>query len=440
MNNATLAQATLLALTMQNQAFKVAPLATARMQGQVINRNIATGETVVCWMNNSGELTKVAQDVPAHYGDYFVDDNNHMYYKKGANYNESDNRLVECDAFSGDIISESEVCLSFKLSGDNQVAAYCTETDDDNETYSKWVVIYKDGTRSQEITLNEPLRTYGYTWYYHRFEFGYRNGVLAICRSDGSQDRGFNVSTHTQDGTLVKNLFGNRRVFPGGDLVCPISFSLVCVMQTAATNYANYDYEVVDYHSESGIVSKDPVEGYLSYQGTQAQWFGTDGVYCYLAVRICENTAAEGEPANYVWLDEWDILRVAIDNYNVEKVKTIEGVLTYGLRTATPFGHIVQEVTVDGTMTRTMIDITTMGDVYSSILHDLPTSLTTGNGVQENAGWIWIPGSGVWQKTPLDWLMSATGEYPRNSPWGKCGYAIGDYKVGQNGLAIVLFE
>ena len=67
MTESQLMYAAMLALTKQNMAFKLAPLSTAQMQGQVINRNIAVGETVVCWMNNSGELTRVG-DVPAHNG------------------------------------------------------------------------------------------------------------------------------------------------------------------------------------------------------------------------------------------------------------------------------------------------------------------------------------------------------------------------------------
>lgn len=437
MNKATLAQATLIALTMQNQAQKVAPLSTAQMQGQVINRNIAVGETVVCWMNNSGELTRVG-DVPAHNGNFFVDDNNLMYYMKG-NYGTADGeRLVVKDAMSGDIISDSDVCLRFVLSGDNQVAAYCIEESYDEPRYSKWIVIYKDGTRSKPITRNRPLFSNDTSpRYIIRFVFGYRNGVLAIA--NGTNDvYGFAVSTYTKEGNLVNDLATRSLIYPGGELVCPINYSLVCIAETSATNYFNLTITNVVYYSSAGTTEYDPCDGYLSSNGRQVWWIGTDHVYCYIAVRICENIAEEGQTAEYVWLDEWDILRIAIDHYEVEKIKTISGVLSYPYpytSGASPFGHIIQEITVGGDVVRSMIDISTMTDVYTGDLSNLP--LTP---IQENAGWIWIPDKGIYQKTPLDWLMSATGEYPRSSPWGKCGYAIGDYKVGQNGFAIVLFE
>ena len=437
MNNATLAQATLLALTMQNQAFKVAPLSTARMQGQVINRNIAIGETVVCWMNNAGELTRVG-DVPAHNGDFFVDDNNLMYYKKGSSDTEENNRLVVRDAFSGDIISDSDVCLRFVLSGDNQIAAYCTETSpadgsNDNPKYSKWVVIHKDGTRTQEITRPRPLVSWGYIAdTYYIFDFGYRNGVIAICNTT-SNSYGYEVSTYTKDGILVKNLYTTHVIRSTVGIVCPISYDLVCLARLGSSAYWGYQVVHMEYYTSNGTTTYNPCEGYISHEGYQTRWIGTDQVYCYIAVRICENQAEPGQTAQYVWLDEWDILRVEIDNYNVEKIKTIHGNVSYtGMASA--FGHIIQTVTGDST-TRTMIDITTWDNVYVEALPNLPNTA-----IQENAGWIWIPGSGVYQKTPLDWLMTATGEYPKDEPWGRCGYAIGNYKVGQNGLAIVLFE
>ena len=437
MTESQLMYAAMLALTKQNMAFKLAPLSTAQMQGQVINRNIAVGETVVCWMNNSGELARVG-DVPAHNGDFFVDDNNLMYYQKGSSGTEADNRLVVCNALSGDIISDSDVCLRFVLSGDNQVAAYCIEESYDEPRYSKWIVIYKDGTRSREIIRNRALYTgQSSPRYSISYRFGYRNGVLAVC-SGTSGTYGFAVSTYTKDGTLVNDLVAGRAIYPGGEVICPINNSTVCIAQTAATAFWNVTYTRVDYYTTIGITSYDPTEGYLSQDGQQVRWIGTDQVYCYIAIRICENVAEEGQTAEYVWLDQWDILRVAIDSYSVEKIKTIFGVLSYPYSYtsgASPFGHIIQEITVGGDTVRSMIDISTMTDVYTGDLSNLPMTQ-----IQENVGWIWIPDKGIYQKTPLDWLMSATGEYPRSSPWGKCGYAIGDYKVGQNGLAIVLFE
>lgn len=433
MTESQLMYATMLALTKQNMAFKLAPLSTAQMQGQVINRNIAVGETVVCWMNNSGELTRVGE-VPTHNGDFFVDDNNLMYYKKGSNDTEADNRLVVCNALSGDIISDSDICLRFVLSGDNQVAAYCIEEGYD-PNYSKWVIIFKDGTRTQEITRNRALYTSDIAPRYAiTYRFGYRNGVLAV--SD-SYDDGMNISTYNQAGTLLNNLANYSAVDPGGDVICPINDSFVCVCETYLTVFWNVQRCAVVYHSLSGRTVYNPIEDY-PYAGSYPQYYiiGADQVYCYIAVRICENIAEEGQPAEYVWLDEWDILRVAIDRYNVEKIDTINGVLSYPYSIkVSPFGHIIQQVESGGTTVRTMIDITTWNSVYVDALGELP--LTT---IQENTGWIWIPNKGIYQKTPLDWLMSATGEYPRSSPWGKCGYAIGDYKVGQNGLAIVLFE
>ena len=382
-------------------------------------------------MNNAGELTRVG-NVPSYYDTFFVDDNNRMYYKKGYR----DDHLVVCDAFSGEIISDSEVCLRFVLSGDNQVAAYCIEESYEEPRYSKWIVISKDGTRSQVITRDRPLYTASTTPRYTiEFAFGYRNGVLAVCNgTDG--DHGYAVSTYTKDGLHLKDLYTGTVMNLANPIVCPINPSLVFIAEGFGSLFWGYPYCRVFYYTEYDITAYAPTEGYLSYQGDDFKWIGTDQVYCYLAVRICVNIAEEGEDPQYEWLDEWDILRVAIDNYSVEKIKTINGVLSYpGTVKASPFGHIVQEITNGDNIKRTIIDISTMSDVYTGVLTDVPNTI-----IQENVGWIWIPDKGVYQKTPLDWLMSASGEYPRSSPWGKCGYAIGNYKIGQNGLAIVLFE
>ena len=413
MTESQLMYAAMLALTKQNMAFKLAPLSTAQMQGQVINRNIAIGETVVCWMNNSGELTRVG-DVPTHYGDFFIDDNNHMYYKKGQN----EDLLVECDALTGEIFSESETCLRFVLSGDNQVAAYCTEEGYD-PNYSKWVVIFKDGTRTSEIVRDRALYTSSSHYAPIIYRFGYRNSVLAVCNYT-SGERGFAVSTYTQNGILIKNLWTGSGYDPQGQLVCPINDSLVCIAHTTGSVFG-YQFFAVDYYTPTQVSSYNPFPDDEHPGSAAGSVIGCDQVYCYMAFRVYEN----GE-----WIDQYKIARIPIDSYDVEIVKDIEGQLAY-YGYASVYGHIIQQVDVD----RTMIDVGTMGDVYTEVLQNLPNSP-----IQENVGWIWIPGSGIYQKTPLGWLMSATGEYPRSSPWGKCGYAIGNYKIGQNGLAIVLFE
>lgn len=418
MTNEQLMYAAILALTPQNQAFKLAPLSTQTMQGVVINRNIAVGETVVCWENSGGELTRVG-DVPPFEGTkYFVNDKNQMFYKK-----QNEDILVECNALTGEIVDETEECYRWVVSGDGQCAAWCNEYDDDGR-WSKWYVLYKDGNLSRNIRLERGLHTTGFPSYPYIFGFGYRNGILAIAHSD-TDSSGQIVTTYTQDGMELYTLAFDGSIYPSFDIICPINEQLVCIFETTATAIYNYNQARVFYFDTFQVGTIDPIAEYGSYQGVQVRWIGTDGVYCYLAVRIY----SEG-----VWQDEWDILKFGIDAYSKSKIKTIYGELSYG-GTASTFGHVVQQVVNNGSTTREMIDISTMNQAFAADLPDPPRTY-----IQENNGWIWIPDSGVYQKTPLDWLMMPSGEYPRDEPWGKCGYAIGNYKVGQNGLAIVLFE
>jgi hypothetical protein len=83
-----------------------------------------------------------------------------------------------------------------------------------------------------------------------------------------------------------------------------------------------------------------------------------------------------------------------------------------------------------------MLDLTTMSEIYGDILTNIPDSPL----IRENDGFIWITGMGVYQKTPNGWLMYPTSEYPRDDDNQLLGYAIRNVKVGNEGLAIVLFE
>ena len=77
-----------------------------------------------------------------------------------------------------------------------------------------------------------------------------------------------------------------------------------------------------------------------------------------------------------------------------------------------------------------------MSEVYAGLL-ETPGSMTI---VRENESFLWVAGSGVYQKMTLGWLMYPTAVYPRSSPYGRLGYAVRSAKIGTNGLAVVLFE
>ena len=405
MNNATLAQATLLALTMQNQAHKIAPLSTARMQGVVINQNIKIGETVCCYLNTEGAVKRIG-DSP-NWNSFFVDDNNLMYDM----YN---GKLRVRNALNLEVINPGELDIyDFGIYGGGALCAYKVS----NET-NTWVFRYQDGSVSNEITLGGT----------GAFRVGYRNGILAINPVQANGDN--TIYTYTQDGTLLHELatLGHGIAYPAPVLICPINEER-CAVAVAFEWLTFYDWGIGAAMS-AGFMFENL---YQFDSGDTHNWqiLGADQSYMYIADQMHD------EDDTSILLDTKAYCRFSIEDYDGAEVISIGPNADRIYSPCSTFGHIIRQHTEEGVATRNILDISTMTEVYTEEMTALPANAT----VIENDGYIWVSHQGgVWMKTPLGWLMYPTSTYPRSSPWGKLGYAIRNAKIGDDGLAIVLFE
>ena len=401
MNSATLTQATLLALTMQNQAQKAAPLSTALMQGMVINRNIRAGETVGCYYNDSGELLRVA-DAPGYSTDYFVDEENLMYdFYNG--------RIRIRDGLSDTLIDDTVDAYEFKVISGGACCAYRI-----SDTEYVWRFFYSDGP-SVDITL--PTTGSG-----TELVIGYRDGLICACSS--SIYGGVTPYIFDRSGALLgtlKNL-SNPYVTYTASMAVPLNASTAMVIVNALTYAGSYD--VPFYFTTSTADSLDVWSGYTTYT---RQYLGADQSYMYGVARLSDG--AEEDPAP---IDDWIMIKWPLD-YVGESTLVAE---YYSEPTFSPppsqYGTI--RMSQDGTAR--LYEASTMTQLYEN---DLPSVSSSGN-VRENENYIWIPGNGVYQKVSLGWLMYPTATYPRSEPYGKLGYAYRNAKIGSNGLAIVLFE
>lgn len=410
MNNATLAQATLLALTMQNQAFKVAPLSTATMSGMCINRNIAVGETVCCYYNDEEQLLRVG-NVPSYSGNYFVDDNNLVYSR-------NQDRLIIKNGLSGDIIDDTIDAYDFIVYAGGACAAYRMNSGDIDET---WKVILPDGT----ITENEIVVPYQSVARHHTF--GYRNGIIGLFFQTSSTTA--SVKTFTANGTPIAELKGPRGVYPNADVVCPINSTTVCCLTWPGALWDEYCYYTI--HTLNDYTAIRPWADLVITSGhvDEVTCLGVDQSYIYAVVQYFEEVDGQYESAGFL------VSKLEIDDYSRMDMQTYQDTRTWYSMSSSK-GSIIQKLTVNGETVTRMLDLSTLEQIYEDDLQSLPET----SQVRENDGWIWIPGSGVYQKRKSGWLMYSTDEYPRSSPWGKLGYAIRNVKVGQEGLAIVLFE
>lgn len=432
MTDEQLMYAAMLALTRQNQAFKLAPNSTARMYGTVIDRNVLPGDTVVVYYNDSGELTRVG-DVPVHSGNYFIDDHNKMYFVQN-------NRLHIIDGLSGDLIRDDIEAYGWRVVNGGVCAAFQTQERDG--TYLDdclWRVIYPDGSMSREIEIPDQTSSR------RKFALGFRNGILAVVTYAGTDEYAFGLKayTYTPDGDRITELspINAQRAVP--QVIAPINRGAVGVAYYAGARFWDityYRYGLMTTDFSSGI---DPWAGYdTSGPGSYSQEFiGADQSSIYTTARIY--TQVEISPEVYEWEYTNALARFDIDSFTELEIMEERALEFTVFVPQTPLGSVVRSQTVINPDTREeetvveLVDIATLEPLYSNE----PITLTAeANTIHENEGWIWIDGSGVYQKTQLGWLMYPSATYPRNVPWGKLGYAMGKYKIGDTGAAILLFE
>lgn len=423
MTDKSIAQAALIALTMQNINQRVAPLSTATMQGTVINRNIKIGETVCCYYNDSGELTRLG-DIPAHTGDFFIDENNKMYYVE-------DNKLHIVDGFSGYVYSDSIDAYGFTVAGAGTLAAFKSASDSQT-----WRVIYPNGEMSGEIVIPDQDNA---------FSFGYRNDVLAIVQYTGRGQYlyGMDVYTYTREGGFIAKLphLGNQRARP--HVIVPINpycVGVVAVFGVGLYDVSYYRYfvftlnEVTEYYPWYGY---DTTSGsWISFSYNES-YIGADQSYIYTGAILHEDVEVEGGTTEHI-VTGYAYGRFSIEHYNgLELLDNRQYRVDY-YGPSTPYGSVIRRRYTDNeNYVLEMVDVSTLELLYQNELLTLSASANT---IRENEGWIWIVGSGVYQKTRLGWLMYSTSSYPKTAPWGKLGYSIRDTNIGKNGLAIVLFE
>lgn len=404
MTESRLIQATLLALTRQNVTQRIAPLSTDVMSATCINRDIAAGETVVCYYNDSGEVTRLG-DVPSHEnGSFFIDTKSRMYYQSG-------NTVVTQDGLTGTVIS-SMSADKFRVSQSCAVARV-------GQYPSVYRVIYPDGDISDEITVASE----------QNLRFRYANGVLAI--SYGAYD--YTIETHTKSGALVKTLTTSA---PTPGLIVPLSYDTVALGSHPFLGYGQLSrYTLV---TDGSMSTYNPFEGYsvLYNSGGVTEltsFIGYDQTYMYAKGQLTNPEDITQK------LDEWIIVKWAYASWTEAEV-VIDSTDTEPLFSSmTDMGTVVyQEKTGEDYSTPILMDITTISPLYADDIPSVPQDAY----LQENLGYIWIEGLGVYQKTAIGWLMYATAEYPRGTlaQTGICGYAASNVPLGKIGTAIVLFE
>lgn len=411
MNSAMLTQATLLALTMQNQAQKVSPNGTARLQGTVINRNIYPGDTVCGYYNEVGnELLKVAE-MPSLSGNYFVDDKNLLYSRSG-------DKLVVKQGITGEIVDDTIDAYDFIVKRSDGFCAYKTDNENNN-----WTLIFFDGSR-QTIELpftQSPI-------------IGYRNGIVAAAPY---KTYGFRTYVY-RNGELVNtlaNITGGSTSFPYPTVLIPISESRVAVIVTST--YGLYTQERITYQmivTPEAVVASTFI-GNLWYNPSP----NLDNYWTYLGRSESHMyfRARNHDPENNrLYLDEWIIAEIQIEEYQVDWWTSYEYPFgSYG--ECTTYGNLIVSWTESEVETRSVFNLPSHVVVYAN--EDI-NPISSARNLTENGGWIWIQGCGVYQKKPRGWVIYPTSVYPKSEPYGRLGYAVRAAKVGSIGDAIVLFE
>ena len=401
MNNAKLAQATLMALTMQNVTPRTAPNSTATMKGIVINHSIQAGDTVCCYYNDFTELIRLG-DIPNYSSNFYID-------KNGKMYDVADGKLRIRDGISGYVYDdESRPAYGFNVYHD-----CCAYKSSESEEY--WCFITPDGIISKPILIDSQNLSF--------VNAGYRNGVLAVfyTYSGGAYPSDGHIHTYTPDGDAVAilPLLGQN---PITLIVVPVNY-YTCVAYTffdAAYGQIAAGYVV----TPQSTTAFNPFDGYDVSSGISLNvaTIGADQSYLYMR-GIIRNAGDQV------------VVKTPIDNPTAGSTTIFYGD-AYQYSTCSRYAHTVRSRTVDGVTVGEMIDLSLGQAVYTTDLSDpYPCSF-----VRETETYIWIPANGVYQKTPEDWLMYPTSVYPTQSPWGKLGYAVYGAEIGKEGLAVVLFD
>ena len=420
MTGEQLMYAAMLALTKQNMAFKLAPLSTATHSGMCINRNITVGETVGLYYNTGGSLLRMG-NVPGYTDDFWVDDDNRFYTIDTTNH-----RLIIKDGLSGEIRNDTIDAYDFSVAGTKTCCAFKSSEDE-----NAWVVIMPDGSMSAPIHI---LSSHDATP-----DFGYRNGIIGICVGTSGSWGGVDVYTYTAAGQYLNTMQKGSELGAWCPLVLPLNENAVVCALRAIGAYFNYPYALYAIFSTTGYQTHDMwgEGGYsVSYHGTSNVWLGADQSYIYVSARHYLEDPDEGISE---WTDEFYTGKISIDDYDgIELLRTeiSDSSPYYSWGSGTQKGTIVHTITNGQSVDRSMLDLTTMSEIYDDVLTNIPNNPM----VRENDGFVWIGGMGVYQKTPNGWLMYPTSEYPRNDDNQLLGYAIRNVKVGNEGLAIVLFE
>lgn len=419
MTESQLMYAAMLALTKQNMAFKLAPLSTATHSGMCINRNITVGETVGLYYNGGGSLLRMG-DVPGYSGDFWVDDDNRFYTYDGTNH-----KLVIKDGLSGETLNDTIDAYGFIVAGTRTCCAYKSSQDE-----KEWVVILPDGSMTAPIhLLSERTNTP---------TIGYRNGIIGICIGTNNWG-GIESYTYSATGQYLNTMNKGNELSPDAKLVIPINEYAICYTCDSLSVFINNYLSRLAFASTTSYALHDmwSESGYSVYhQGSSSYWIGTDHSYIYVFARHYLDDPDAGISE---WTDEYYTGRISIDQYNgVEVLRTeISDSEPYQqFNASTQKGTTVHNISSGGINNRIMIDLSTMSEIYGDVLSNIPASPL----VRENDGFIWISGLGVYQKTPNGWLMYPTSEYPRNDNNQLLGYSIRNVKIGNEGLAIVLFE
>lgn len=419
MTESQLMYAAMLALTKQNMAFKLAPLSTATHSGMCINRNITVGETVGLYYNAGGSLHRMG-DVPGYTNDFWVDDNNRFYTIDTTNH-----RLIVKDGLSGDIYDDTIDAYGFEVAGTRTCCAF-KSSQDENE----WVVVMPDGSMTAPISILSPNNATP--------DFGYRNGIIGVCVGTTDSWAGIDAYTYSATGQYLATMQKGRELAASARLVLPINANAIGYSINSFGAWLNYHLAGYVIATTTSYTKYDMWDGYsVFYQGSSNVWLGADQSYVYVSARHYLNDPDEGIAE---WTDEYYTGRFSIDHYaGLELLRTEinETAPFYSYNNGgTQKGTLVYSNKTEGITTRTMFDVTTMSEVYGDILTNIPDNPV----IRENDGFIWITGMGVYQKTPNGWLMYPTSEYPRNDDNQLLGYAIRNVKIGNEGLAIVLFE
>lgn len=416
MTESQLMYAAMLALTKQNMAFKLAPLSTATHSGMCINRNITIGETVGLYYNDGGSLLRMG-DVPGYSGDFWVDDDNRFYTIDTTNH-----RLIVKDGLSGETLDDTIDAYGFSVAGTKTCCAF-KSSQDENE----WVVVMPDGSKSAPIHILSDNNGSP--------SFGYRNGIIGVCVGTTGAWVGVDAYTYSSTGQYLATMQHGGELGASAFLVSPISENAIGYGLDGLTAYWNYRYSSYVVASTTGYSRNDMWAEYSVVSGsTSSRWIGADQSYIYVSARHYLDDPDKGISE---WTDEYYTGRISIENYNgLELLDTeVSDASPYG-NGSTQKGTIVHTITLDGSTNRTILDLATMTEIYTDVLTDIPSNPS----IRENDGFIWISGMGVYQKTPSGWLMYPTSEYPRNDDNQLLGYAIRNVKIGNEGLAIVLFE